>query len=643
MKNKSVIYLVISGLVILTSCKKYLNVVPDNIATLDYAFRDRASAQHYLFTCYSYLPRTMTGSDPAWAGDETWGLQASYLNNGVAIMFDGNNSSNPIANFWDGSNDDGLNHNNVMSLWQGIRDCNIFLENLDKVKDLEGFEKKRWIAEVKFLKAYYHFYLMRLYGPIPIVDKNLPVSATPSETAIYREPVDSVVNYIVNLIDEATPDLPLKIDNGISEDGRITQAISLSIKAKVLVTAASPLFNGNSDYTSMVDNRGIQLFNQVYDKTKWIRATEACKTAIDACTSAGITLYHFDNPVLNLSDSTRLVVQVGQIVTDKWNDETIWGRESSDNGYDELYRSSWVVERNTIPALAPNQRDFSFGGLIAPTLKSVEMFYSNNGVPIEEDKNYEYANRYDLTTVPLADKYYMQPGYTTAKLNLNREPRYYGSIGVDGGWWFGLGRINQDQQWPIDVKLGGASGRQGDNRYSTTSFFIKKLSNYQSIYNGTSYYNKPWDIPMFRLADLYLLYAEALNETMATPSAEVFKYVDMIRARAGLKGVAESWSNYSIYPQKYLTQNGMRDIIHRERDIELAFEGQHFYDMRRWKESVQNFSQPVKGWNVEGTSPEDFYQVKVLRSINYGLRDVLWPIKQSEILSNPNLIQNPGW
>ncbi|WP_250690537.1 RagB/SusD family nutrient uptake outer membrane protein, partial [Parabacteroides sp. ASF519] len=118
--------------------------------------------------------------------------------------------NDPYMNFWSGakSGDSFV----IPALWDGIRDCNIFLENVDKVTDLPSYERDRWIAEVKFLKAYYHFYLFRMYGPIPIMDVNLPVSATPEEVKVYREPVDNVVDYIVNLLDEAAAGLPSNDD-----------------------------------------------------------------------------------------------------------------------------------------------------------------------------------------------------------------------------------------------------------------------------------------------------------------------------------------------------------------------------------------------------------------------------------------------
>ncbi len=626
---------------ILSSCDKYLDIIPDNVATLDYAFHDRVRAQNYLFTCYSYMPRIGSGNDPGLIGDEVWSVARNawtYPNKGFDIMYEGNNVTNPNLNYWDGTN-------GATNLWAGIRDCNVFLENVGKVHDLQEYERVRWIAEVKFLKAYYHFFLMRLYGPIPIVRENLPISASPEEVAVYREPIDSVVNYVVELLDEAAADLPLSIDNMVSEAGRITKAVALSVKARVLVTAASPLFNGNPDYATMVDNRGVHLFSETADPAKWARARDACKEAIDVCHEAGISLYHFQNSSLDLSDSTKLVLQTSQIVTDKWNQETIWGWESNvrigSEGPNGLL-TSWSIERFTIGYMDPSWR-VDLISCWTPTMKMAEMFYSDHGVPIEEDKTYDYEDRYGLTVVPEDAKYYMQPGYTTAKLHMHREPRFYGNIGVDGGWWFGLGRFSDEAQWPIQSRQGQVAGEGLAGRFSETSFYIKKLHNYQSVFSGTSLIEKRWNWPIFRLADLYLLYAEALNETLDAPNDEVYKYVDMIRNRAGLKGVAESWSQYSKFPTKYTTKNGMREIIHRERNIELSFERHHYYDMRRWKEALQNFNGPGKGWNIKGAEPEDFYRVVTLHSMPYRLRDVFWPISQGQISINKNLVQNPGW
>jgi hypothetical protein len=209
-------------------------------------------------------------------------------------------------------------------MYKAIRKCNTMLENIDRPADLSPEEKTRWIAETKFLKAYYHYYLLRLYGPIPIVDKNLPVEASPEEVKVKRQPVDVVVNYITALLDEAIPDLPATIDNPAKELGRVTKAAAMAIKAEMLMTAASPLFNGNPDYSNFKDKEGTALFSP-YDATKWQKAAAACKAAIELCEGSGLRLNNTFIPapgVANLPDKIRQELVFQTSLTQRWDINT---------------------------------------------------------------------------------------------------------------------------------------------------------------------------------------------------------------------------------------------------------------------------------------------------------------------------------
>lgn len=195
------------------SCKKYLNVTPENVGTIDYAFRNRNEAENYLFTCYGTLqnmsdvlgdPGFTTSAEIVYPND----LSERPISDGGFQLIRGTvqNISNPIMNYWDG-------WNMGQNLFVAIRRCNIMLENIDKPIDLSPSEKTRWIAEAKFLKAYYHYYLAKMYGPIPIYKVNQSVTAPIEEIRVKRAPVDSVFNYVVQLLDEAAPDLPEQIGN----------------------------------------------------------------------------------------------------------------------------------------------------------------------------------------------------------------------------------------------------------------------------------------------------------------------------------------------------------------------------------------------------------------------------------------------
>ena len=311
----------------LASCN-YLDVAPDNIPTLDYAFRTPLTAEKYLFTCYSWLPGFADpySGNPAIAGaDEMW-FNSYYEYNSFAIARGQQNVQGPIIDYWEGGRG---GHN----IFQGIRDCNIFLENIHKVPNMSDYDKGRMSAEAKFLKAYYHFWLMRMYGPIPIMHESPPISVSVEEVkTVTREPVDEVVDYIVGLLDEAIDDLPYRVDFEVQELGRITKPIAMAIKGQVLLTAASPLFNGNADYPHYRNSRGELLFNSQYDEQKWIKAAEACKDAIDLCHDLNMSLHYIGDTGRDISDTTQTELDLRTAITQRWNSEIIWGSTNSTAG-----------------------------------------------------------------------------------------------------------------------------------------------------------------------------------------------------------------------------------------------------------------------------------------------------------------------
>lgn len=616
-----------------SSCSDYLDVVPENVATIDDAFVDRASAERFLATCYNYIPNF---GDP-WvnpgigAGDEVWfneeivggSFSSALIARGLQ------NANNPLLNFWDGE-ERGKN------LYVGIRDCNIFLEEIHNASDLSEFERQRWVAEVKVLKAYYHFWLFKSYGPIPIIRENLPIYTDTESVKVYRDPVDDVVNYIVELIDEAMVDLPEVLMSETLELGRITQPIALALKARTLVTAASPLFNGNTDYASVVDNRGTALFNQSFDETKWQKAADACKIAIESAHTANHALVNDYITKADISDTIKRECIIRSIFSDRNSPEMLWG--STNFTFTQSY------QRMCVPLLIQVTSSNPVSQFYAATLRMAELFYSKNGVPISEDLNYEYDNRFGLRTASTDEGDYIRSGEQTAVLHFDREARFYANIAFDRGTYF-----LDPTYYTVQTRAGELATKRNQGEFSATGYFVKKLINPNSAINTNTmlaYYEYPF--PIIRLGDLYLLYAEALNESKATPDAEVYQYIDLIRERAGLEDVVTSWTNHSSNPSKPTTKEGMRSIIKQERLIELAFEGQRFWDLRRWKDAEKYMNEPIKGWNIGGTGLS-FYNVTTVYPqpgdpfSPFDFKNYLWPIKDNEIIKNPNLVQNPGW
>ena len=176
-------------------CNKFLNVVPDDgIPTVDMAFNLRSTAIRYLATCYAYMPLdgAPAGDAGFLTGDELWDLVGRIVSNTSArvpntyfqIARGLQSASNVRANDW-------------ASMYQGIRCCDILVDNIDRVPDMTEMEKAQWKAEVTFLKAYYHFNLIRKWGPVPIIRQSLPMDADVETVRVYRDPIDTCFNFVL--------------------------------------------------------------------------------------------------------------------------------------------------------------------------------------------------------------------------------------------------------------------------------------------------------------------------------------------------------------------------------------------------------------------------------------------------------------
>ena len=635
---KSILQYFYSGIIIfnIVSCNDYLDIVPDRTQEVSLMFERKDAAYTALATCYSYLPQ----NDGLYA---TYALASDEITtpfakepNSIKLMKGEQEADNPIMGFWSGYGASGRGQG---SLWDGIRSCNLLIDNIDRVVDMEQEEKNSWKAEAKLLKAYYHFLLLSNYGPIPIVDINPPIDASDEALRVYRKPVDEVFAYILQSIDEALIDLPLRV-LATNDLGRMDKVIGHAIKSKVALLAASPLFNGNSEfYSDFLDHQGQPFFNLNTDIAKWELAANVTREALDFATGQGVSIYEYvDTPnpydVSNIQlDFYKTLYDLKYVITDKWNSELLWGDSHPVNGW-------WRLQAGTLmkdPTASSVEAAWQW---ISPTLRMAELYYSRNGLPIDEDLSFNYSGRYNITTVPGDRKTYALPGLKTAYLHLDREPRFYASIGFDTGQYRGWGEL-----WTLRMRKGQTHGRIAQTSdYLISGYALKKLVHPDSEGDG---YDKliryPW--PNARLAELYLNYAEAMNEAYG-PSQEVFDALNKVRRRAGIPDVQEIWSNSFVAksPNKHTTQDGLREIIHQERMIELAFEGHRYHDIRRWKIADTHFNTPVYGWSVDETSETGYYQIKQVGVRSFlSPRDYLQPIKTSELTTNPNLIQNPGW
>ncbi|MCL3780771.1 RagB/SusD family nutrient uptake outer membrane protein [Prolixibacteraceae bacterium JC049] len=655
MKNriKTLTLLLVLVMAGFTSCD-YLDIYPGDSPEVQDAFLDRQTSERYLMTCYSGIPYygdvlalPITGCDEILYTSND--IQFTYYGTYPAPYLAGYggqmNPSSPKMNYWQGTGGASV------SLWTYIRHCNLFIDRMPLEAGgpvgIEAAERLQWIAEAKALKAFYHYYLLKCYGPIPIMDELIGTNVSMSELDIYREPVDEVVDYICETIDEALPNL---VDHGevnpIIDYGRVTKVAALAIKAKTLVWAASPLLNGNPDY-DLKDKRGEQLFAREYDAQKWTKAKEALKDVIDLATEDNISLYMSDGSSIKgseVSQETKYRLGVREAVTAHWNNEVIWAHYE-DGGARGL--QNWAMPR--YEGVKSNSR--AVGQRQAAPMHIAEQFYTANGVPIDKDidwiNNGWYAERYNYVTVSEASKKDAKAGEKTARLNLNRSHRFYSSLGFDRGYWEGLGRKEVDFKILKSI-AGEVSGAVGVQSINATGYYTKKVCAVNNVFtneaDGTGFKHEPYAFPVIRLADILLMYAEALNECRneGESADETIAILDQVRERSGILGVREAWGNHTNISD-YDTQSNLRNIIRQERMNELAFEGARYWDIRRWKTAINFMNKPVQGWNVMEDERDEYYKVITRLRPTFSFRNYLMPIPESTLLRNPNLVQNPGW
>ncbi|MCY6339106.1 RagB/SusD family nutrient uptake outer membrane protein [Bacteroides fragilis] len=310
-------------------------------------------------------------------------------------------------------------------------------------------------------------------------------------------------------------------------------------------------------------------------------------------------------------------------MVDPWNKELIWGYSGvKEDATNQNFFQVLVIPKGFCPrGQAP------IGG-IGPSLEAVEFFYSENGIPCDQDPSYKWEDRMKI-----------MPNDSTIYLHRKREPRFYAFVGYDRGPY----EINSDTV-TLRLRFGEQNGvaqadLNADHLYG--GYALKKgvCPSDQALNSGT-FTIDTYPFPIIRLGELYLNYAEACAEYNGTLDADATRYFNAIREKAGLPTLAESFGNP--------TGDALVKVVRRERMNELIFEGHWLYDLKRWKEAERFFAKDangMRGLNSAGATAEEFYTARVLpeRPLIFTQKQYLYPIKQDYIDINPNLIQNPGW
>jgi starch-binding outer membrane protein, SusD/RagB family len=482
-------------------------------------------------------------------------------------------------------------------LYGRIRQINIFLQNIDKVPfdpAIDPTWKDRLTGEVHFLNAYFYHNLVRLYGGVPLVKQAYGLT---DDFSISRSSLDESIQYIVDECDLAASLLPLAYESGSNDIGRATKGAALALKSRILLYAASELYNnpswaggfGNPELISSASGSRVQ---------KWQAAKAAAKAVID------LGIYSLQtasgNPVKDYTD----------VFLTKDSKEAIFSR---------YFIKSRGWEDGALPGLANGPNGYHNWGGNTPIQELVDDYEMVDGT------KFSWSN----------------PAHAAAPYE-QRDPRFYASILYDQAPWRprpsdtkeidpegkviirsvetapGVWNPGLDtRDGPVEDWNGGYSG------YYLRKFIDPTVVHEYAAAGGNQ--EAPWHY--FRLAEIYLNYAEACIELGEEGEAKM--YLNMLRERAGMPDITDSGS-------------ALRDRYRNERRVELAFEQHRYFDVRRWM-----IAPTALGRNANGIIIEDPLSGPVKYTVNK-VQDRAWnnklyflPIIQDEMNRNKQLIQNP--
>lgn len=367
----------------------------------------------------------------------------------------------------------------------------------------------------------------------------------------------------------------------------------------------------NEDFKDVVNKDGTPLFSQSKDNKKWEKAAVAAKLVIDLPEYDLYKEYLEDGSIDALMSCTNLY-----LTTTEQNPEIIMAFPG---------KTSSLYEYHLMP------RKSGFAGCISATQNIVDAFFMKNGLSIDElgsgyvEEGFSTEDTYYPTkyTYGSADK---KEGLVTPKgtynMYVNREPRFYANIRFHGKYC-----SFDDDKRQHNFLNGGQDGKPSHDS-PIAGYQINK-----AIHPATrsgSYPYKPGII--VRLGEMYLNYAEALNE-YNPGHTDITKYVNLIRERAGLPALKSG-----------LSQSEMREAIHHERRVEFAFEGgMRYMDIRRWKEAEKVFETPISGMNTDAKTNNDFFKRTEIQKRIFLKKMYLWPIYQTYLDNNEKMVQNKYW
>lgn len=515
--------------------------------------------------------------------------------------------------------------------WTGIRRAWIFINNVDRVPDMTDEEKKVRKGEARMIIALQMHEMLRHFGGVPILDDY----ATPENemTADYsRKTVRQCVDFIVNMCEQAAKELPWTVAD--ADNGRMTAAGALALKARVLQLAARPLFNASTPYlqaqeptaankASVKEDPGLMTWLGSYKQENWQAVADACEDFFKKNTENG-DAYRMVMPQTNDAEGYRQAFST--CYADRESPEIIIHTGRAIPTYSNTYHRFYFGLTDQ------GQSGRGYGGGCV-TLNFVDMFTAADGTPSDYRK-WLSDHGHDGTV-------YNNP-FT------GKDPRLYETVLIAGDRY----RTRCAETW-IDGLEHGSSA----NPKCATGFIIRK---FLWDYND-EFLNKATNSAYIRLPELYLMYAEALNELGR--SQEALSWLNKTRTRVGLPemtlpNAAKLHSGQALpdYPECSLKGDKyLREEILDERAREFCFEEVRWFDIAFWKREdlmrkilygiqITRKSGSFEEGNLVLTysDPSKMDQGRIWQD-KFSPKWFLSAFPSDEINKGYGLVQNPGW
>lgn len=662
----------------LTGCD-YLDVVPPEQADLEDAMKTHSAAMGFLYSCYK-------GTE---SGDMT---PANYTSVFCAsqdeYVLPNELESDNAATFAANKNTQTTDLSNIIWVNGGwgwiytyIGQCLLFEEQLKtigrKYEVCENDdEEKEWLAESRFLRAFYHYELLRSYGPIPLTTELIAMDAPESDFP-GRSHMDYCVRYLCIELDEAEKDLPETRESNYY--GRATKVMCKVIKARLLMLVASDLYNGKFPYPEWKNTKyetpgyGKELISHEYSREKWQKAYDATLEAINLAETNGHHLMTEYVAEANVPLSSMNWIPVDfedEAEEEAFLEKVMLNRYIHTTSQSENPEILWSVKR-VHPLLEAGRLPLNIiqksngtwypnsYSVVNPTLNTVFNFYCKDGrLPSQSHPDLDFAPKSDwYKRIAVAKEGHED----IINLMRNREPRFYAWIAFDGGNY--MSRLKNGSPLTLNFKSSsseahGRTASQPRNYASTGLLAMKHIAPVISV-SSEHALTKGTDHPVVfaRLTELYLNLAECAAELANEnrPGADAgyqpiaLDYLNAVRERAGVPKLTASDLNTPVNNPATNKSKTMTLVewVRQERFIELWDEGQRYFDIRRWVAGPEYLGAGVRqGLNgvVENPTFEEFNTPRVVNdAYTFGSRQYLYPVFINEVYKNPQMVQAPGF